>query len=539
MKMNLKYIFSFFLLVAFSSTSAQENNTATLHVWADQKVAITGEEIWVDGYLNQSFANVKSITLRLVDRNGQTKSEVDVIPQRNSFSGFLSIPETLMSDYYFLDCFAKGLSSVSQLQPIMVVNPRLAPQGVCQTNPLSSSLGNSNQIAIKTTKETFAPRSIVRLELGLPSALENIAVSAIMHDQLSAKMDSLTQLYPISFSHSSNGGLENEGQVISVTATSNGSALKNTKLIVALKGSKAIVGTSTTNENGVAKFILPLTYEARTLVVSTLGSKKEKTNFIIGKTVGDQQLIQFPCLQLDESMRNSIEARIFNSRVTNRFFGANTKTIETVERDTTDFYGKPDVVFQLDDYVRFPNMEEVISEIIPQLRVKKNKEEMILQVLNSSYKTFFDEEALVLLDGIPVSNSKILIEADPLLIKSIEIITRKYMQGNNEFNGVVHFKTYRGDLANIQLNNAEGNFMLNGVQESATYQNADHSKQKDRLPDLRNLLWRDTNISNEQIKSGLKYFTSDVEGNFKIIARGINANKEMVIGEKIITVSKD
>jgi hypothetical protein len=538
MKMNLKYIFSFFLLIAFSSTSAQQNNTASIHIWADQKVAITGEEIWVDGYFNQTLTNIKSITLRLVDRNGQTKSEVDVIPQRNSFSGFLNIPETLMSDYYFLDCFAKGLSSVSKLQPIMVVNPRLAPQGVCQTSPLSSPLGNSNQIAIKTTKETFAPRSIVRVELGLPSALENIAVSAVMYDQLSAKMDSLTQLYPISFSHNSNGELENEGQVISVTATSNGSALKNTKLIVALKGSKAIIGTSTTNEYGVAKFILPLTYEARTLVVSALGGKKEKTSFIIGKTVGDQQLIQFPCLQLVESMRSSIEARIFNSRVTNRFFGANTKIIETVERDTTDFYGKPDVIFQLDDYVRFTNMEEVIGEIIPQLRVKKNKDDIVLQVLNSPNKSFFEQEALVLLDGIPVGNSKNLIEADPLLIKSIELITRKYMQGNNEFNGVVHFKTYRGDLGNIQLNNVEGNFMLNGIQESASYQNTYHAKQKDRLPDMRNLLWRDINISNEQIKSGLKYYTSDVEGTFKIIARGVNANKELVIGEKIITVSQ-
>lgn len=536
--MNFKYIISLFLLFASSTTSAQQNNTPAFHVWADQKVAITGEEIWVDGYLNQPLTNTKSITLRLVDRNGQTKSEVDVIPQRNNFSGFLSIPETLASDYYFLDCFAKGLTTVSRLQPLMVINPRLSPQGACQTNPLSLNTFNNNQLIIKTTKEEYNTRSIINVGLELPSSLENISVSAVIHDQLSAKMDSLSQLYPISFSHNSNGALENEGQVISVTATQNGVALKNTKLIVALKGNKAIVGTNTTNENGTAKFILPLTYDARSLVVSILGSKRDKVNFTVGKTLGDQQLIQFPCLQLDETMRNSIEARIFNSRVTNRYFGANTKTIETVERDTTDFYGKPDIVFQLDDYVRFPNMEEVISEIIPQLRVKKNKDEIILQVLNSPYKTFFDQEGLILLDGVPVSNSKTIIEADPLLIKSIEIIARKYLQGNTDFNGIVHFKTYKGDLANIQLNNIEGNFILNGIQESAIYQNGDHAKQKDRLPDMRNLLWRDTNITKEQIKSGLKYYTSDTEGSFKIIARGINENKEIVFGEKIIKVTQ-
>jgi hypothetical protein len=539
MKMNFRYFVGLLFLLAFTSIKAQQNNTTVFQAWADQKVCITGEEIWIDGYINQQMTNARSITMRLVDRNGQTKSEVDVTPQRNGFSGYISIPENLVSDYYFIDCFAKGMNGTSKLQPIMVINPRLAPTGNCPTQTLSTSTSSSNQINIKTTKEIFAPRSIVRLELELPSVVDQISVSAVMYDGLSAKMDSIVNSYPLSFTHNSDGELENEGQVITVTATANAGPLKNTKLIAGLKGSKSVIGTSVTNEYGVAKFILPLTYDARTLVVSSLSNKKEKASFIIGKTVSDNQLIQFPCLSLNESMRPMIENRIFNSRVTNRFFGVNTKAVETVERDTTDFYGRPDVVFQLDDYVRFPNMEEVISEIIPQLRVKKNKEEMILQVLNSPYKTFFEQEALVLLDGVPVTNTKALVEADPLLIKSIEIVARKYMQGNADFNGIVHFKTYRGDQANIQQVTNEGNYILNGIQEPSSYQNLDHTKKADRMPDMRNLLWRDVNVSPDQIKAGLKYFTSDVEGSFKIIVKGVNANKEMVMGERMITVTKE
>lgn len=539
MKMNFKYIIGLLSLLMFSTTKAQQNNTAVFQAWADQKVTITGEELWIDGYMHQLTVNVKSVTVRLIDRNGQTKSEVDLTPQNNSFSGFVTIPENLVSDYYFIDCFAKGVAALSKLQPIMVINPRLGPSAVCPQETTPSTTSTSSKITIKTTKENFTPRSAVRIELDLPSSLEQMTVSAVMHDALSAKMDTLSALYPLSFNHNSSGDLEQEGQVISVTATTNGTPLKNAKLIAGLRGTKSVIGTSTTNELGIAKFILPLTYDPRTLVVSTLGSKKDKTSYLIGKTVSDNQLIQFPCLGLDESMRPLIENRMLNSRVTNRFYGVNTKTIETIDRDTTDFYGKPDVVFQLDDYVRFPNMEEVISEIIPQLRVKKNKDEMILQVLNSPYKTFFDQEALVLLDGVPVNNTKALIEADPLVIKSIEIVAKKYLQGNADFNGIVHFKTYRGDQANLQLATNEGNFVLNGLQETATYQNLDHAKKTDRLPDMRNLLWRDVNITAEQLKSGLKYYTSDVEGTFKIIARGINANKEMSVGEKIITVTKD
>lgn len=536
--MTFKYILVLTALLVFNTSYGQQNNVAVFQAWTDQKVVITGEELWIDGYMHQQTTNVKAVTIRLIDRNGQTKSEVDLIPQNNSFAGFVPIPENLVTDYYFIDCFAKGMSVLSKLQPIMVINPRLGPSVVCPSETLPSFTAANNNINIKTTKETFSPRSIVRIELDLPGSLEQITVSAVMHDALSAKMDTLSALYPLSFNHNSNGDLENEGQAISVTATINGAPLKNTKLIAGLRGSKSVIGTSITNELGIAKFLLPLTYDPRTLVVSSFGNKKDKASYFIGKTVSDNQLIQFPCLTLDESIRPLIENRMFNSRVTNRFYGANTKTIETIERDTSDFYGKPDVVFQLDDYVRFPNMEEVISEIIPQLRVKKNKDEMTLQVLNSAYKTFFDQEALVLLDGIPVNNTKALIEADPLLIKSIEIVARKYMQGNADFNGIVHFKTYRGDQASLQQLTNEGNFVLNGLQETATYQNLDHTKKTDRLPDMRNLLWRDVNITAEQLKSGLKYYTSDVEGSFKIIARGINANKEMVVGEKVITVAQ-
>jgi hypothetical protein len=296
------------------------------------------------------------------------------------------------------------------------------------------------------------------------------------------------------------------------------------------------VGTSTTNEEGIAKFILPLTYDTRTLVISTLIETKQRISFTVGKTGEEKQLIQFACLELNENMRAAIESRMLNSRVSNRFFGSRLKTFEITERDTSDFYGKADAVFQLDDYVRFTNMEEVISEIIPQVRVKKNKDESILQALNSPNKTFFEDQALVLLDGVPVKNTLALLESDPLLIKSIEVVSKKYLQGNADFNGIVHFKSYRGDMANFKPNLNDAPFQFNGIQESASFQNADHANSKDRLPDMRNLLWRETNISQEQIKAGLKYFTSDVEGSYKIIVRGINANKELVIGEKMITV---
>ena len=163
--MKLKHILGLILLITFNSISAQEKEVGTFYVWADQKVAITGEDVWIDGLVNHVGKNLKSITIRLIDRNGDAKSEVDVTPQSNSFSGFLTIPETLASDYYFLDCFAKGMPSSSRLQPIMVINPRLAPLSNCPSSTYTANSTSNATIKINTIKEEYAPRAAVRINL--------------------------------------------------------------------------------------------------------------------------------------------------------------------------------------------------------------------------------------------------------------------------------------------------------------------------------------------------------------------------------------
>jgi len=56
-------------------------------------------------------------------------------------------------------------------------------------------------------------------------------------------------------------------------------------------------------------------------------------------------------------------------------------------------------------------MEEVMAEIIHEVRVKKEKGIAILQVLNIPFKFFFNNEGLILVDGIPYFNTKELLES--------------------------------------------------------------------------------------------------------------------------------
>ena len=182
-------------------------------------------------------------------------------------------------------------------------------------------------------------------------------------------------------------------------------------------------------------------------------------------------------------------------------------------------------------------MEEVIAEIIPPLRVKKEGGVQVLQVLNLPTKSFFEKEPLVLVDGVPLQNSKALIESDPLLVRSIDLVTRRYYIGEVEFSGIVHFKTYRGDRA--LLSNGDNDLITSfkGVQETATLQAPVFSASNERMPDSRNLLLKEQSLKPDASGTvSLRFNTSDALGDYKIVVKGLSKGGQEITSSSIITV---
>jgi hypothetical protein len=119
--------------------------------------------------------------------------------------------------------------------------------------------------------------------------------------------------------------------------------------------------------------------------------------------------------------------------------------------DTLPFYGKADKDYLLDDYVRFPTMEEVLREFVAEVRVRKQRDRFRFEVLNLPYKLFFENEPLVLLDGVPVFDMNKIMEIDPLKIRNIQVVAKKYYFGSLVLSGIVVFTSYDGDLAGYKL----------------------------------------------------------------------------------------
>jgi len=518
-------------------TMAQDTSTARLRIWSSQQVHITGEDIWVDGDVTGDLKGSRSITIRLIDRNGSLMTEVKVAPRDFGFSAFLTIPENLVSDYYFLDGYVNGSRSLTMVSPVMVINPRIPPAANCKDFTLSrSSPITAGSITILPDRDHVSPRNEVICQLKNATDLKDATISVYRYDGLSRLIDSVSSGFSSTLIHDAKGMAENEGKLVKARATINGKPIEKLSIIAALKGSGAVLATATTHADGVAEFILPVTYDASTLVLSPQGITMQGLSVTIIREVQNPVSIGFSCLQLRESMRADIEARMLNSRVLNRFYGDGSRSYDVADRDTSDFYGKPDFRYLLDEYVRFPNMEEVIGEIIPEARVKKEKGERKLQVLNLPVKNFFEEEALVLVDGVPLRDTRKIIDADPLLIRSIEVVARKYFMGNTEYKGIIHFKSYRGDLAGLQLSAGDASVPYQGNQEAARLNATERKIKTDRMPDLRNMLLKE-NVSADQLKNGFRFYTSDADGEYKILLQGRRKDGSMASGSTMITVN--
>jgi hypothetical protein len=231
--------------------------------------------------------------------------------------------------------------------------------------------------------------------------------------------------------------------------------------------------------------------------------------------------------------------RMLAKNISQAFYTDSTTLYSPADLDTTDFYGKPDARYLLDDYVRFPDMKEILLEFVPEVRVKNPEGETpSIQVLNDPYKAYFTQNTLVLLDGVAIKNVKDLFAMDPLLLRSIDVVSRKFFLGPLQFNGIVHYKSYKKDLAGFALNANEVIYPFTGVQSTTRPLFPEFTvKSNKRLPDFRNLLFRDLNlISKKSMVNKFGFYSSDATGNFKVMVRGVDKNGAWVYGEKMISV---
>ena len=92
-----------------------------------------------------------------------------------------------------------------------------------------------------------------------------------------------------------------------------------------------------------------------------------------------------------------------------------------------------------------------MREYVSNVSVRSQSGKFNFKVWNENFESYFDDDPLVLIDGIPVFNINNIIAFDPLKIRKIEVVAGKYFLGSLLNEGIISYTTYNGYLAGFEL----------------------------------------------------------------------------------------
>lgn len=257
-------------------------------------------------------------------------------------------------------------------------------------------------------------------------------------------------------------------------------------------------------------------------------------------------------ISLPKSTRTFLNTLSYNSQLSNSYLSAtHIRGMEMAAKENrVPFYGKPDVRYQLDEYTRFPTMEEVMLEYIREVAIRRSQKERHLYVydhyasLNAvTSNLMFANPALLMIDGVPLVGAEFVLEFDPLKIEQIHIVYRRFRTGEAAFDGVINLISYGKNFGGQDLPPHINKQLYQALQQTREfYAPVYHTPENihNRVPDYRStLLWN----SQINIPAGqtliLQGFSGDDTGKYRIEVNGLTPGGIPVHGSSWLEVNEE
>jgi hypothetical protein len=211
----------------------------------------------------------------------------------------------------------------------------------------------------------------------------------------------------------------------------------------------------------------------------------------------------------------------------NRYAGTRLKQFQFPSFiDSNTFYFKPDFSYKLDDYTRFTTMEEVMREYVTLMMVQKRGPHFHLPFYDFGSSRYFQYDPLILLDGVPVFDVDSLMVLDPLKFRKVETVQHKYFFGSANFDGIMNWISYKGDLGGYSLDPHATVVDYEGLQLQREFYSPSYATDEQagtHLPDFRNVLyWSPVVATDSKGRTDLNFYTSDIPGKYVVIVEGLS-----------------
>jgi hypothetical protein len=292
--------------------------------------------------------------------------------------------------------------------------------------------------------------------------------------------------------------------------------------------------------NGNIYFHLDNLYGSKTLIALTNSLRDSNCRIDLINPWSDRfARLPLPPVQYAAGWSDQLLQRTIDAQAENAYLTGRKHRLGALAADTVAFYGTADLNFNLDEYVRFVTMDEVIREFVDNVRIRLKSGHSYFRVRNALFNLFFDDDPLLLIDGIPVFNADKLVATDPAKIEKIEVVSHRYVLGPSITDGVVNFRSYDGEFAGYELDPNAVVIQYNGLDRHREFYTPVYdagNKGMPSIPDFRTeLLWAPNIRIDATGKAKLPLYTSDLKGKFALVVQGIT--RDGLAGYSMVTFS--
>jgi hypothetical protein len=293
-------------------------------------------------------------------------------------------------------------------------------------------------------------------------------------------------------------------------------------------GLKPLFKTALSDSSGNLRFIVKDFYTTPGIIVQTATDDKDSLNHIEIMNPFSNQYSKYllPAFRQSAATSSLLLEQSISTQVQNVYGATNAHLYAPLAADSFPFYNYPNDSYLLDKYTRFTTVEEIFREYVPYVSVRRKNGRFHLPVFDDSkHNGSFDIDPLVLIDGLPVFNFNPIMAYDPLKVRKIDVVTRRFAMGNTYFDGIINFSTYKGDLDAFDMDPKAIVIDYEALQLQREFHAPVYISEEDvtsHKPDFRTLLQWSPNINtglNGQAK--INFYSSDVTGKFVAVAQGI------------------
>ena len=529
------------LICSWSLLSGQER----VYVSTDKDVYLVGEDIWYSVHCiddeSGSYSNLSDVAYLQFVSNEGVASTAKAALIRGRGCGRFRIPMTLPTGNYSIVSYTKCDGGDAQGEfngkIISVFN-------TATTTKVKDGVVKGN--GMRTGKFVPEARSDIRINVGapcdgiVPIKIENaeneglnICVSVFHIDELEEMSGSYntTSLLERKGDFGKVEEVDYAGEIVTVQVEGkDGSSMAGRYVYMSAMGNTDDVYINKVREDGTVVYHTGNIMGQRDLVFEVEGYASDLSSEPAVKIKeGEYARIvpQIPPLEIVPEMESALVERGRRMQISRRF-EADTLWEMCQKKDNSFFGNTSPLVYNLDDYTRFQNLEEVLREYVDFVRVRRNGGVEEIKVLWES-----QTKCLALLDGIPVSDHSVILGIDQHLIKQIVVYPKRYMLNHIMYDGVVNFITYKGDMAGVRLPRNVSIVEFNGVSWPQAFLGMKAASEKGYPNFLSTIYWNPIVEIPANGEFEFKCVLPQYEGKFKVVIEGLTEKGREVYSSHI------